>query len=251
MSIFSTMLEQWHVSLGVFFLLSSLAILVVGKQQRAAVLDKLYIRRRRASGASTPPRSFSPDKKTGGTQGSSLPTSSTDFVNAFPPSRRLVLPELAKTTSPENAKILLATNPDAETLVKEALPTTRAYDLQNASPKYTPTGFSTAEIKAMGDFPAYDVLSGVPLPAVSQRLGGISPILDISRAMSKDPWTKLPSPNRTTSGNADLEILMFSHMQILIQQKPSRDLTDPLDGPTTRQCVSQLETSCYRLLTHE
>ncbi|TVY40985.1 hypothetical protein LOCC1_G003569 [Lachnellula occidentalis] len=164
MSIFTPMLDQWHVSLGVFFLLSSLAILVVGKKQRAAVLERLHISRRRASGASTPPRSLSPDKKTGGTQGSSLPTSSTDFVNAFPPSRRLVLPELAKTASPENAKILLATDPDAEILVKEALPTTRAYDLQNATPKYTPTGFSTAEIKAMGDFPAYDLLSGVPLP---------------------------------------------------------------------------------------
>ncbi|TVY19269.1 hypothetical protein LARI1_G002376, partial [Lachnellula arida] len=149
MSIFTAMLDQWHVSLGAFFLLSSLAILVVGKQQRAAVLERLHIHRQRASGASTPPRSFSPDKKTGGSQGSSLPTSSTDFVNSFPPSRRSVLPELAKTASPENAKILLAKDTGAEILLKEALPTTRAYDLQNASPKYTPTGFSTAEIKAM------------------------------------------------------------------------------------------------------
>lgn len=179
MSIFTSMLDQWHVSLGAFVLLFSLAILVVGKQQRAAVLERLHIHRRRASGASTPPRSFSPDKKTGGSQGPSLPTSSTDFVNSFPPSRRSVLPELAKTASPENAKVLLAKDPGAEILVKEALPTTRAYDLQNASPKYTPTGFSTAEIKAMGDFPAYDVLSGVPLPTVCHLLGGRFPTLEI------------------------------------------------------------------------
>lgn len=30
--------------------------------------------------------------------------------------------------------------------------------------KHTPTGFSVAEIKALGDFPDYAELSGVPLP---------------------------------------------------------------------------------------
>lgn len=31
---------------------------------------------------------------------------------------------------------------------------------------YTPTGFSIAEIKALGDFPDYAALSGIPLPEV-------------------------------------------------------------------------------------
>jgi hypothetical protein len=30
--------------------------------------------------------------------------------------------------------------------------------------RYTPTGFSVTEIKALGDFPDYAKLSGVPLP---------------------------------------------------------------------------------------
>jgi hypothetical protein len=181
MSFFTFMLDQWHLSLGAIFLLSSLAILIVGKRQRAAVLERLQFHRRRASAASTPPRSFSPEKKTGDTQGASLSTSNPDYVNAFPPSRRLVLPELAETASPEDSKVLLATDPDVEILVKDALPTPRAYDLQNASPKYTPTGFSTAEIKAMGDFPAYDILSGVPLPQPYENF---------------DPTKALPRPYR-------------------------------------------------------
>ncbi|TVY73464.1 hypothetical protein LSUE1_G005445 [Lachnellula suecica] len=164
MGFLTLVLDKWRVGLGAIFVLSSLAILVVGKRQRAAVLDRLQFHRRRASGASTPPRSFSPDKTPTDSKASSSISSIPDYINAFPPSRRSVLAELAKTASPENAKVLLAEGPDLEILVKDALPTTRAYDLQNASPKYTPTGFSTAEIKAMGDFPAYDVLSGVPLP---------------------------------------------------------------------------------------
>lgn len=162
MSLSSFILDQWRLSLGAVFLLASLVTLVVGKRQRAAVLERLQFSRRRASGASTPPRSFSPDTKTSVPKEPSNCTP--DYINAFPPSRRSVLPELAKTASPANAKVLRATDPDVKILVKDALPTTRTYDLDNASPKYTPTGFSTAEIKAMGDFPAYDVLSGVPLP---------------------------------------------------------------------------------------
>ena len=30
--------------------------------------------------------------------------------------------------------------------------------------RYTPTGLSVAEVKALGDFPDYAALSGVPLP---------------------------------------------------------------------------------------
>jgi hypothetical protein len=75
-----------------------------------------------------------------------------------------VLPELAETASLSNKKILTGTEPSTKFLLEDPLPTTRSYDLENDAPKYTPTGFSTAEIKAMGDFPAYDILSGVPLP---------------------------------------------------------------------------------------
>lgn len=41
---------------------------------------------------------------------------------------------------------------------------TTSWNTPGAPNKYTPTGFSTDEIKTLGDFPAYDILSGVPLP---------------------------------------------------------------------------------------
>ena len=160
--------DQVLLGLGVIFVLSSIVILAVNKRQRDAVLERLHFRRRRASGASTPPRSFSPSKKEdiSTTTKQTLPStiSACDYVNTFPPSRRTVLPELAATASGSDQKIFMGPDPSVDFLLKDPLPTTRSYDLENDVPKYTPTGFSTAEIKAMGDFPAYDVLSGVPLP---------------------------------------------------------------------------------------
>ncbi|CAL3964279.1 hypothetical protein PZA11_001676 [Diplocarpon coronariae] len=149
--------NQWLLSLGALFLLSSGIILVVNKGQREAVFARLHLQRRRASGASTPTRSISSSKK-------ALTSSGPDYSTALPPLRRSVLPELARSLSPASSRILLGFDPSADFIVKNALPTTQSYSLYSQVPKFTPTGFSTAEVKAMGDFPAYDILSGVPLP---------------------------------------------------------------------------------------
>jgi hypothetical protein len=155
---FSLLPNQWVLGLGAICLVSSLAVLAFSKQHRDAVLHKLHFHKhRRFSGASTPPRSLSISKE-------SPASCNPDFVTAFPPSRRCILPELADKAVDANSKISTAVEPSVEFLVKNILPTTRSYCLDNDVPKYTPTGFSTAEIKAMGDFPAYDILSGVPLP---------------------------------------------------------------------------------------
>lgn len=161
MTVSNILPDQWLLGLGLVFLLSAITALTSNKRQRDVVLESLHFHRRRASGASTPPRSFSPDKKT-----LDSPTVATnpDYADSFPPSRRYVLPDLAKRASASNQKILIGTEPSLDFLRKDPLPTTRSYDLENNAPKYTPTGFSTEEIKAMGDFPAYDILSGVPLP---------------------------------------------------------------------------------------
>jgi hypothetical protein len=159
MSITSFIFDRWLIGLGAFSLAMSVVVLTASKGKREAVLDRLNLHRRRASGASTPPRSFSPGKKT------SISTSERpSYANVFPPSRREGLPELAKTASTENAKILNGKEPSMKALMNDALPMTSSYNLPNGPIKYTPTGFSTAELKAMGDFPAYDVLSGVALP---------------------------------------------------------------------------------------
>jgi hypothetical protein len=123
-------------------------------------------------------------------------TSNPDYTAIFPPSRRCVLPELAKTASSLNQKILVGKEPSLDFLLNDPLPTTRSYDLENEEPKYTPTGFSTEEIKAMGDFPAYDILSGVPLP---------EPYVNF------DPAKALPRPYRP---------LRWAYHQTMCKSKP-------------------------------
>jgi hypothetical protein len=82
-----------------------------------------------------------------------------DHTLVFPPSRRHVLSNMQRRgkKSPTLPQISL------ETLKAKALPTTRLVDL-NHDIWYTPTGFSTKEIKALGHFPDYAQLSGVPHP---------------------------------------------------------------------------------------
>jgi hypothetical protein len=168
--------NQWLLGLGAILLVSSVAVLVFNKGHRDVVLHKLHFHQhRRSSGASTPPRSLSISKE------SSVSCTTPDYITVFPPSRRCVFPELAEKAVDAKSKIPTGTEPSPEFLMKNILPTTRSYCLDNDVPKYTPTGFSTAEINAMGDFPAYDILSGVPLPEPYENF---------------DPAKALPRPYR-------------------------------------------------------
>jgi hypothetical protein len=89
----------------------------------------------------------------------------------FPPSRRHVLGGLSALE-----KSVLEHDVSPETLQVKALPTTRALDL-TVDDQYTPTGFSTQEVRALGRFPDYALLSGVrdPTPRGAD--------FDISKAM--------------------------------------------------------------------
>lgn len=173
-------------------LLCVAAIIVLGmsKRQRETVWNRLKLQRSRDSAAETPPRSLSPEKREK-TRAEALEghpdyaATPPDLVNAFPPSRREALVTLAETASKSNRKILIGTEPTKDFLRDASLPITRSYDLENESPKYTPTGFSTAEIKAMGDFPAYDILSGVPLP---QAYKGFDPVKALPRPYRPFRW---------------------------------------------------------------
>lgn len=80
------------------------------------------------------------------------------YVLQFPPSRRHVLGGVSALE-----KSVLEPAVDPKTLHAKALPTTRAHDLTKDD-QYTPTGFSTQEIRALGRFPDYAILSGVPHP---------------------------------------------------------------------------------------
>jgi hypothetical protein len=163
MSFFILMPPQWIFGIGLVFLVSAITALAFNERQKDAVLGRFRFRRRLTSGASTPPRSLSPVKKSsdGSTDTKESSISTPDYVDVFPPSRRSVLSEM---TCSLDRDIRIDTEPSLDLLRNSPLPTTQAYDFQYDAPKYTPTGFSTVEIKAMGDFPEYDILSGVPIP---------------------------------------------------------------------------------------
>ncbi|KAK8063065.1 hypothetical protein PG997_015162 [Apiospora hydei] len=78
----------------------------------------------------------------------------------FPPSRRAALAQLLP--SSKLAKKKESTIETSELRSKQ-LPTSHAQDLDKPD-QYTPTGISTQEIKALGAFPDYSVLAGVPYP---------------------------------------------------------------------------------------
>lgn len=160
--------STWLLSFGCALVLFSASILVLIKRQRDVVLTKLLLPLRLNSEPKPPSRPSFPestDSSSSIEKIPSTPSSTQELVDIFPPSRRSTLLELANHPSSSNRPISIGAGPSLDTLQKDLLPTTESYDIKNDPLKYTPTGFSTAEIRSIGDFPPYDILSGVPLPA--------------------------------------------------------------------------------------
>jgi hypothetical protein len=143
--------------LGLAFALSSTVYLLISKRRRDLVLDRLRLRRRRTSGAHTPPRTFSIDKN--GSDGLNEPA----YKDVFPPSRRFALAEAA----PEFAARFPVLTGSLLQSTAEKRPKCIPIDIpfDEADPDaLSPTEISVEEIKALGNFPDYATLSGVPLP---------------------------------------------------------------------------------------
>ncbi|KAL4904493.1 hypothetical protein BDW74DRAFT_178599 [Aspergillus multicolor] len=120
------------------------------------LLNRLRGRNPTSRTSQTPPRSLSPisEKKPTST------TQPTDPATVLPPLRHHVLSTLPLPTGYKYKEV-------SETeVLRNPLPMTQDYrTCQDGA--YTPTGFSVADIKALGDFPNYAVLSGVPLPTAN------------------------------------------------------------------------------------
>lgn len=155
--------------LGAAFVASSTFVLLTQKGKRDAVLERLHISRRRVSGAKTPPRSLSPGKK------QSQSTQDVDYSDAFPPSRRFALADTdLPSTLGKSAEDVIASRPG---WTNNMLPMETSYLTADES-LYTPCEFSVGEIKALGNFPDYAALSGVPLPKAY-------PEFDITKALPR------------------------------------------------------------------
>jgi hypothetical protein len=155
------MLSLIAIVFGALFVASAVTILIFDNKQRHVVLQRFDIRRRRATGSLTPPRSLSPGKH--GLPSNKAP-SEPDFSNAFPPNRREALCQLppdAMHWPGKTAKELSLLPPGYE----KRAPSEEVWDFDNIANGVTATGFTVEENKRLGDFPDYSTLSGIPLPA--------------------------------------------------------------------------------------
>lgn len=152
--------EENLIWLGIALCLSSITYLTLSKRQKETIIKRLLFRGRRASSANTPPRSLSPEKK----QPSNALPKASEYVESFPPSRREALAEvMEKLSNDQQEKFGKTLDFDEASFAKSVMAFDDDYRKCDEN-KYTPTGFSVEEVKALGDFPDYATLSGVDLP---------------------------------------------------------------------------------------
>lgn len=159
--------SQSLILFAIAILLGVISYLVQSKSQKKAIHQRLSAwlpnisRGRRTSASNTPPRSLSPEKKV---PNNGPPKS--EYVSLFPPSTRGNLPVWCKSWKSLFAS-LKSTN--GENVVNQVVTKDNVIgfeqDFRKCRPsKYTPMGISIAEVEALGDFPNYSKLSGVPKP---------------------------------------------------------------------------------------
>jgi hypothetical protein len=150
--------ELYMLILGMAFCLTTISYLALSQKQRDVLFRRLRLRGRRASSATTPPRSLSPDKKAP----VAVP-SPTEFIGSFPGSRREALARVMRMTPQSSSGNVVGLETERSMSSDMMMPYEANYMDVDGS-KHTPTGFSVDEVKALGDFPDYAELSGVPLP---------------------------------------------------------------------------------------
>jgi hypothetical protein len=151
--------ELYMLILGIAFCLTTISYLALSQKQRDVLFRRLRLRGRRASSATTPPRSLSPDKKAP----IAVP-SPTEFIGSFPGSRREALARVMETMTPQTSSSNIVGLETKRSMTSDMMMPYEASYMEVDGSKHTPTGFSVDEVKALGDFPDYAELSGVPLP---------------------------------------------------------------------------------------
>lgn len=85
------------------------------------------------------------------------------YESTFPPQQREAVRQLSNSTCRKYQAVLTGPAPSQIVLQRRQMPTSGANGV-TTDVQYTPTGFSLAEIQALGSFPDYSFLSGVPHP---------------------------------------------------------------------------------------
>jgi Protein of unknown function (DUF3445) len=142
--------------IGLAFCIGLITYLSLSQRQKDVIIQRLNLRGRRSSNADTPPRSLSPEK-----QPSNAVPKGNEYVTTFPPSQREVLQDLDLSDAQREA--LGDATFDEKTFTQNIIGWEEDFR-KCAESKYIASGFSIKEIKALGDFPDYEKLSGVPAP---------------------------------------------------------------------------------------
>ena len=135
-------------------------VLLLSRQQRERILSYVHTspRGRRISTSKTPPRSLSLERKI--TNDIPPPV---DYKDIFPPSARENLAKAAESLPMSQRDKLKGSEIESTLFRKSLVPFTA--DFRECGPSaYTSTEVSIEEVQALGDFPNYAELSGVPLP---------------------------------------------------------------------------------------
>ena len=144
--------------------LCGIFLLTLTTHQRRSFLQYLHARistfprRRRVSSAKTPPHSISPENK--------VPNNGpppVDYVEIFPPSSREALVKVAESWESGQRERMSPAPPCPNEFRDGLIPLIT--DFRECGPStFTPMEISMEDIRALGDFPDYAGLSGVPLP---------------------------------------------------------------------------------------
>ena len=152
-------MEEKHLLVvGICFCLTTIAFLLLSQRQRDILWLRFRLRGRRTSSAKTPPRSLSPEKAP-----ADAPLTANDWLDTLAPTRRDAVVQSAKALPSKQRKKISQEQASQDVVGESIMPFTADYTKCDGS-LYTATGISVEEIKALGDFPDYAELSGVPLP---------------------------------------------------------------------------------------
>ena len=164
-AVFCTLQSYYAIALVIGVTIGGIYLALATQQQREQHAQRLcstlpFLNHgRRISTSQTPPRSLSPEKR--------VPDNTqppVEYNKVFPPSQRETISKVAESyASPIKEQLQGGELNDVE-FRKNIMPLEADYR-EGGPSNYTPTGFSLAEVRALGDFPDYAELSGVPLPS--------------------------------------------------------------------------------------
>lgn len=153
------MASPYLVLFGLACAIGAISYFATNEKQRNVLFSRLGLSHSRARESLTPPRSLSPAKQ-------GLPPNmpeGKEYRDTFPPSRRSALADITDKHFRVKGKTGKALSELPHDTTKPIPDKSDNFAPGNDN-LFTPTGFSIEEVKALGDFPDYAALSGVPLP---------------------------------------------------------------------------------------